>query len=100
MYKTKDKYKCLIKPSKDSIKKAKEKINYIFEISRGGNVDTLIDRLNPVIKGIGYFWRIAVAKKTFNQIDFHVWNKIRKFLRRLHPNKSWKWIINRYFPIL
>lgn len=98
LYKTKDKYKCLIKPSKDSIKKAKEKINYVFEISKGDNVDTLIDRLNPVIKGIGYFWRIGVAKKIFSQIDSHIWNKTRGFLRRLHPNKSWKWLINKYFP--
>ena len=99
LYKTDEKYKCLIKPSKDSIKKTKEKINYIFEISKGDNVDTLIDRLNPVINGIGYFWRIVVAKKTFNHIDFHIWNKTKRFLKRLHPHKSWKWIINKYFPL-
>ena len=98
LYKVDDKYKCLIKPSKDSIKKAKEKIKHIFEISKGDNVDTLIDRLNPVIKGIGYFWRISVAKRVFSDIDYYVWNKTYKFLRRLHPNKGWKWIVKKYFP--
>ena len=98
LYKVDDKYKCLIKPSKDSIKKAKEKIKHIFEISKGDNVDTLIDRLNPVIKGIGYFWRISVAKRIFSDIDYYVWNKTYKFLRRLHPNKGWKWIVKKYFP--
>ena len=98
LYKESDRFKCLIKPSKDSIKKAKERINYIFEISKGDNVDTLIERLNPVIRGIGYFWRISVAKKIFNDIDYYIWNKTYKFLRRLHPRKGWKWIVKKYFP--
>ena len=98
LYKTANRYKCLIKPSKESIKKAKEKINDIFRYCRGNSVDYLIERLNPVIKGIGYFWRISVAKEIFSMMDSYVWKKLRRFLKRMHPKKSWKWIINKYFP--
>ena len=30
-------------------------------------------------------------------MDYYLGNKIYRFLRRLHPNKGWKWIKNRYF---
>ena len=98
LYKTANRYKCLIKPSKESIKKAKEKIDYIFKLCSGNSVDYLIERLNPVIKGIGYFWRISVAKEIFSMMDNYVWKKLRRFLKRMHPKKSWKWINNKYFP--
>ena len=98
LYKTANRYKCLIKPSKESIKKAKGKINDMFRYCRGNSVDYLIDRLNPVINGIGYFWRISVAKEIFSMMDSYVWKKLRRFLKRMHPKKSWKWIINKYFP--
>ena len=55
LYKTFRGYKCFIKPFKDSVKKVKSKIDDIFESSKGGNVGMLIDRLNPVIRGVGYF---------------------------------------------
>ncbi len=86
-----------IKPSKESIKKFKEKINEIFRVSHGNNVDTLIFRLIPVIRGTALYWRYSVIYEIFHDMDFHLWNKTYKFLRRMHPNKSWKWIKNRYF---
>ena len=98
LYKTQNRYKCLIKPSKESIKKAKQRIDDVFKECRGHNVDYLIERLNPVIKGIGYFWRTSVAKETFSKIDHYIWIKLRKFLKRLHPNKGMKWIFKKYFP--
>ena len=33
-----------------------------------------------------------------SDIDSYIWKKINKFLKRLHPNKSKKWIVSRYFP--
>ena len=98
LYKKQNRYKCLIKPSKESIKKAKERIKDIFKMCHGHNVDYLIEKLNPVIKGIGYFWRTSVAKETYSKIDHYIWIKSYKFLKRLHPNKGIKWIIKKYFP--
>ncbi len=91
--------KCLIKPSKDSVKEAKAKIREIFRIMRGHNVEDLIDKLNPVILGIVEFWKPMVSSKAFSDIDHYIWIKVWKFLRHLHYNKSYKWIINKYFPI-
>ena len=98
LYKEQNKYKCLIKPSKESIKKAKAKIDDIFKYCYGHSVDFLIEKLNPVITGIGNFWRTSVAKEICTSMDHYIWLKTKKFLLRLHPNKNWKWIINKYFP--
>ena len=30
-------------------------------------------------------------------MDYYVWTLTRRYLLRQHPNKSWKWIRNKYF---
>ena len=87
-----------IKPSKDSIKRFKDKIKDIFKSSYGNNVDNLINRLNPVIRGTANYWRHVVSKDIFAKLDYYLWNKVFKFLKRMHPHKNMKWIKNRYFP--
>lgn len=90
--------KCIMKPSKDSMKAARHNIGYIFNSMNGHNVGELIDKLNPVIEGIAEYWKPMVSSKAFKDIDYYVWKKTWKFLRRLHHDKSYKWIINKYFP--
>jgi RNA-directed DNA polymerase len=96
-YKTEQGNKLLIKPSKDSIRKAKSKIKDTFAVMRGRPVKEIIHVLNPIIRGYGQYWKHVVSKKTFGYIDNYVFLKIRKHLRQLHPRKSWKWINKRYF---
>lgn len=97
-YKDKNGFKCLIKPSKKSIASFKSKIKDRFEFYKGHNVDELINALNPLIIGTANFWRHVVSKKTFSSMNNYIWTKVYKFLRRLHPNKGWKWIKKKYFP--
>ena len=87
-----------IKPSKESIKKFKEKIKDICILKYGDNVEKLIDRLNPVIIGTANYWRHVESKKIFSSLDHYIWMKVFKFLKRLHPNKPSKWIKEKYFP--
>ena len=96
-YKTEQGNKLLIKPSEDSIKKAKGKIKDTFAVMRGRPVKEIIRVLNPIIRGYGQYWKHVVSKKTFGYMDNYVFLKIRKHLRQLHPKKSWKWIRERYF---
>jgi RNA-directed DNA polymerase len=89
--------KLLIKPSKESIKKAKEKIKEIFKKHHGHPVKELIQTLNPIIRGYANYWKHVVSKKIFGSMDHYITKKVIKFLKRLHPRKSMKWIIKRYF---
>lgn len=89
--------KLLIKPSKDSIKSLKAKIKDEFARARGINAQALIGRLNPIVTGTANFWQHQVAKEVFHHIDFYLWGKTKRWLKRIHPRKNWKWIIKRYF---
>jgi RNA-directed DNA polymerase len=96
-YKTWQGNKLLIKPSKSSIKKAKEKIRDTFRIMRGQPIRNVIQVLNPIIRGYGQYWKHIVSKRTFSKISNYVFWKIHKHLKQLHPKKSWKWIKARYY---
>lgn len=96
-YSTKDGLKLLIKPSNASIRKAKQTIKETFMELKGRPVRELIYKLNPIIRGTGYYWSSVVSKKIYNEMDHYIWIKIMKHLRNLHPKKSWKWKIARYF---
>ena len=96
-FKTNKGMKFLIKPSKESIRKARGKIKQVFTQLRGHSVRDLIMELSPIIRGIGNYWSSQVAKKIFTKIDLYVWIKVRKHLKVLHPNKPFKWIYKKYF---
>jgi RNA-directed DNA polymerase len=96
-YKTHNGSKVLTKPSKDSIKNAKKKISDKARQLYGQNVQKLIGTLNPITLGTANYWSPTVAKKVFSEMDSHIWKTQYKFLRRLHPKKSWLWIRQRYF---
>jgi RNA-directed DNA polymerase len=62
-YETNSGMKLLIKPSKVSIKKARETIKNVFKQLRGKPVGELIMELNPVIRGTGNYWSSQVYQK-------------------------------------
>ena len=97
LYQTCQGKKLLIKPSKESIKKSKETISKEIQKLKGNNVSAVIDKLNPVIRGIGNYWSPSVAKQTYSNIDHHIWGCTFIFLKYLHPMKSKTWIIDRYY---
>jgi RNA-directed DNA polymerase len=96
-YKTQTGDKVLIKPSNKSLKNFKTKVKYIFDENKGNNVTELIRRSNWLITGTANYWKQSSAKHTFNKADTYVWTLVRRFLTRSHPNKSWKWIRDKYF---
>jgi len=84
-------------PSKSSIKVAQSKIAEIAKECHGHNVNYLINRLNPFIRGVANYWKPSSAKKTFYKMDYYLWNMIFRFIKRLHPKKSLKWLNKTYF---
>lgn len=96
-YKTHNGNKVLTKPSKDSIRNAKKKITDKVRQLYGKNVEDLVSTLNPITIGTANYWSPSVAKEVFSEMDSHIWKIQYKFLRRLHPKKSWCWIKQKYF---
>jgi RNA-directed DNA polymerase len=87
----------LIKPAKSSIAAVKEKARAIFKTGRSLPQDALIGRLNPVIRGWGNYYRHAVSKDVFSDIDNAIWRMTWNWAKRRHPRKSRQWVKGRYY---
>lgn len=96
-YQTQTGPKVLAKPSGDSLKNFKTDIRKVFVGNRGSNVTGIIERANYIIDGVGNYWKQTSAKATFAKADYYVWTLIVRYLKRTHPDKSWKWIRDKYF---
>ena len=89
--------KLLTKPSKEAMRRIRERLSTEAVTLRGANADALIARLNPIITGWASYYRIGVSKHAFGALDAHLWRLAWKWARYSHPNKPRRWIIARYF---
>lgn len=94
---TKTGYKLLIKPSKESQKKVIDKLKQVWSELNGYNVISVLKKINPIIRGQANYYRTAVSKEIFSKWDHYLFFKQRKYVRRMHPKKSWKWRRNQYW---
>jgi len=88
----------LIKPSKRSQKRFAEKLHeVIFKRSKAVRQLDLIEQLNPVLRGFGNYYSHVVSKQIFSRMDHILMNQLKRWAYRRHPNKSRKWIRDKYF---
>jgi RNA-directed DNA polymerase len=57
----------------------------------GRSAETLIQKVNPILRGWANYFRIGVAADTFNSIDSYLFKLQGRWMKRQHPTKSWKW---------
>jgi RNA-directed DNA polymerase len=89
--------KLLIKPSKKSLKKMTDKLHEVIFSNKSATQCLLIEILNPIITGWGNYYRHAVSKKVFAKIDHILVALLKRWAFRRHPNKSKRWVLNKYF---
>jgi len=89
--------KVLLKPSKRSVKTLLTRIQATIDDSGSRTAGDMIHRLNQQIKGWAMYHRFAVSQRTFAAVDDRIFWKLRRWCRKRHPNKGWKWISKRYF---
>ena len=94
---TKTGYKLLIKPSKDSVKDFKHRMKQEWKALVGHNADAVLNRLRPILRGWGNYFRTQVSAETFDALDHWMFYREYRWCRRTHPTKSWKWISRTYF---
>ncbi|MGP4105238.1 group II intron reverse transcriptase/maturase [Nonomuraea sp. KM90] len=59
-------------------------------------LDTLLLRLNPMLRGWCNFFRPGVSSATFQYLSSYVWKRVIKWIRRKHRRTSWKELRRRY----
>ena len=64
---------------------------------RGHNVQRVLRRLNPIIRGWANYYRTVVASKTFTKMDDWMFHRATRYAKHTHPKKPWNWRKNRYW---
>ena len=89
--------KTLIKPSNDATKRLKERLRAEWSALKGRPAHFIWNRLNPILRGWGMYYRHVVSKHTFEQLDYFNYRRVWRWLRLTHPKKSKSWQFGRYF---
>lgn len=87
-----------ITPSKASYQAIKAKTRTLCKRTVGQTPAQLIDQLNPVLRGWANYHRHVICQATFKRLDSFIWRRLFRWAKRRHPNKTGRWIAQRYFP--
>lgn len=90
-------FKTLIKPSKDKINRHAESLGKIIDSHKAAPQKELIRRLNLVIKGWANYYSAVVSKEVFSRLDHIVYQQLRAWAVRRHPNKNRHWTTSKYW---
>lgn len=90
-------WKLLIKPSKEAVQELRDKLKVLWKQVQGSNIQSVLVKLNPVIRGWANYFRVAVAKELFGKLDSWMVKKTLRYTKRLHPKKSVKWQRHKYW---
>lgn len=94
---TKTGRKVLIKPSKESLLRIRSNIKQIWLDYQSHSVDFVIDKLNPMIRGVANYYRTVVSSQIFKKLDQWIFVRERRYAKRMHAKKSQRWRNHRYW---
>jgi hypothetical protein len=57
----------------------------------------VLRKINPILRGWAAYFRYGVSKKTFSYLGWYAWWRMIGWIRRKHPNLTWKQIRRRYY---
>lgn len=89
--------KLLIKPSAKNVKALKLKAKTMITKLCTAKQEDVIAVLNPIIQGWANYHHHIVAKETFTKVDNFIWRTLWHWACRRHPNKSLRWVKQRYY---
>lgn len=89
--------KMLIKPSNKNVKMFYDKVSEIIKSWHSKSPESLIAKLNPVLRGWAEYHKGVVAKATFSKLDHLIYWRLMRWGLRRHPRKTRKWVLERYW---
>ncbi|MGD1808404.1 reverse transcriptase N-terminal domain-containing protein [Dapis sp. BLCC M126] len=93
-------FKTKIKPSMESIRSHYCQIAEVIDKHKSAPQATLIRQLNPLIKSWVSYYSKFVSKKTFQDLDNLIFQKLWGWAKRRHTNKNNRWICQKYWPTI
>ncbi len=89
--------KLLIKPQKEKVLSFCKKVGKIIKSNKSVKQETIIKKLNPILRGFANYYQRVVSKETFQYISHRVWKYLWDWCKRRHLKKRIRWIKNKYF---
>lgn len=89
--------KVLIKPSKESLQDVRNNIRQVWLENKSNNVNYLISKLNPIIRGVANYYRTVVSSHIFHKLDRWMFVREKRYTKRMHPKKSSGWRKYKYW---
>ncbi len=90
-------FKTIIQPNSKGIQQHIETTRQIVHRHIGAPQAALVSKLNPILRGWTLYYRTSVAKRTFSQMDKHLYHKLTEWAHRRHPRKTSGWCYRRYW---
>jgi RNA-directed DNA polymerase len=90
-------WKLLIKPSKESVQDVQKQLKDQWNKAQGGNVQSVLTKLNPIIRGWANYFRTVIAKEIFSKLDSWMFYKADRYTRWTHPKKPKDWRHRKYW---
>jgi RNA-directed DNA polymerase len=90
-------FKAIIKPSAESIRTHTQRIGEIIARHQATPQDALIANLTPVVRGWTRYFSTVAAGRTFGKLRCVMYQKLRRWALRRHPNKSPGWVVRKYW---
>ncbi len=90
-------WKLLIKPSTASVQAIRKKLKELWVKGKGTNVQGILARLNPIIRGWANYFRTVVASEIFHELDRWMFYRADRYAKWQHPKKPKHWRQQKYW---
>ena len=85
-------------PSKRALSEIKHRIKELTKRDRTNlSLDQLIHALNPILRGWTNYHRHAASKRCFSYLDYYLWCRMVRWLRKKYPRLTWKQVRRWYW---
>jgi len=83
-------------PSKRSLARIVDKVRQRSRFGPQVSFDTLLYRLNSILRGWANYFKHGVSYATFEYLRAYTWRRVIGWLRNKHPRMTWKQLRRRY----
>jgi RNA-directed DNA polymerase len=90
-------YRPSIQPSKTSVQRHLQTLREVIDRHRGSPQVTLIEALNPIIRGWCNYHATGVVSQTFSRLGHLLFRMLFAWARRRHAKKGKRWVADKYW---
>ncbi|MGH9203236.1 MAG: group II intron reverse transcriptase/maturase, partial [Vicinamibacterales bacterium] len=84
-------------PTDANLRRTKGKVKALTTRStRHLGLEQVLRAINPVLRGVAYYYRHAAAKRVLQHLARFAWWRVARWLQKKHAKRGWRWLKRRY----